>query len=286
MSTSIKRLMELEAAHLVEEVLGGNATSRDRRGPGATDGSHDFDVALPNGRSAALEVTTAAREEIVATFAAMKQLYDAKFPDLTYNWSLTARHPDEEHRGPQVREITRTANSLLRDLELAGVTEFDTVYRSTAPTTDLLAQEAVGRFGQFGVFAGRQMGVARSPGDAYVVLALVGGGGVMDPDALNQSVRREADANVAKLARSGADECHLFVWIDGTMFSEEIALYLRHVPTIGPSLPPPIATVWVATWGPGQSYRSNTSRLWRASPPGGWKVLAVPELRTTGPVQL
>ena len=62
MSVPFKRLMELEAAHLAAQVLQGHAKSRDVRGPGAIDGTHDFDVALPDGRVVALEVTTAARK--------------------------------------------------------------------------------------------------------------------------------------------------------------------------------------------------------------------------------
>ena len=71
-------------------------------------------------------------------------------------------------------------------------------------------------------------------------LSLFGGGGWVNPDALNESVVREAQANLEKLERSGRDELHLFVWIDSTMFSEEMAMYLRNVPPSGPSLPPSI----------------------------------------------
>ena len=45
------------------------------------------------------------------------------------------------------------------------------------------------------------------------------------------------------------------------MFSEEMSLYLGNVPQSAPVLPPTIASVWVATWGPGVNYKSNTSRL-------------------------
>ena len=181
-----------------------------------------------------MEVTTATRGEAIEIFAALPGLYEARYPNLTRNWSQTSHHPNDEQRGPQVREITRSADSLLRDLELAGIFEFDTVYRAAPPVTEPAAQDAVRRLGKIGVFAGRQMGEARSEGDAFVALGLLGGGGVVDPDALNQSVRREADANVEKLARSGADEAHLFVWIDSTMFSEEMILHLGNVPTVIP----------------------------------------------------
>jgi len=260
MSVPLKRLMELEAAHLVAEVLGGQANSRDVTGRGAIDGTHDFDVTLSDGKVVALEVTTAARQEMVGTFAALGGFVDAKFPSLTHNWSLTGRHPDDEHRGPQIRQLLRSGDALLRDLEAADVSKFDEVHRSAPPVTDPVAQEAVRRLHQLGVFAGQAMGVAPA-GEAFVAVALVGGGGSVDPDALNQSVTRETQANLAKLERSGGDELHLFVWIDGSMFSEEMAMYLRNVPPSGPLLPPSITTVWAATWGPGVNFRSNTSRL-------------------------
>jgi len=81
MSVPFQRLMELEAAHLVAQILQGQAKSRDMRGPGAIDGTHDFDLALPDGRVVALEVTTAAREEQINTLASFKRLADAKFPE-------------------------------------------------------------------------------------------------------------------------------------------------------------------------------------------------------------
>ena len=241
-------------------------------------------MTLSDGRVVALEVTTAARQEMVGTFAALGGLVDAKFPSLTHNWSLTGRHPDDEHRGPQIRQLVRSGDALLRDLEAADVSKLDEVHRSAPPVTDPVAQEAVRRLHQLGVFAGQAMGVA-PVGEAFVAVSLVGGGGSVDPDALNQSVTREAQANLVKLERSGRDELHLFVWIDSTMFSEEMAMYLRNVPPSGPSLPPSITTVWAATWGPGVNFKSNTSRLWRTSPSGGWEVLAVPELPLTGPYQ-
>ena len=43
-------------------------------------------------------------------------------------------------------------------------------------------------------------------GEAFVALSLVGGGGWVDPDALNESVRREAEANLKKLEKSGRDK--------------------------------------------------------------------------------
>jgi len=95
---SIKRLMELEAVHLVARVLGGDAKSCDVPGPGAINGTHDFDVTLPNGRIVALEVTTAAHRRMIGTLAAFGQLTDAKYPSLKYNWSLTDRHADDHHR--------------------------------------------------------------------------------------------------------------------------------------------------------------------------------------------
>jgi len=116
-----------------------------------------------------------------------------------------------------------------------------------------------------------------------VGLSLFGGGGWVNPDALNESVVREAQANLEKLERSGRDELHLVrldrlnhvLRGDGYVPQERAAIgtitsALHHQP-YGPQ------------YGDQGSFRSNTSRLWRASPPGGWEMLAVPELPTTGP---
>ena len=277
--------MELEAAHIVGQVMNGTPKSFDRRGPGARDGMYDFDVGLSNGRSVALEATTAAQEDMIGTLAAFSQLHDVTFPALKYNWSLTGQHPEGSNRGPDMRGIRRQADVLLGVLETAEVLKFDERYRSVPRTTNADVQRALDQLGRLGVYAGTAMSEA-PPGEAFIAVGLVGGGGSVDNDAINQSVAREVDANLAKLERSDADERHLFVWIDSSMFSEELSMHLGQVPSTGPTLPASITTVWVATWGPGTNYKANTSRLWRATLPGGWEVLQVPELPVTGPLAL
>jgi hypothetical protein len=56
---------------------------------------------------------------------------------------------------------------------------------------------------------------------ALIGPGMVGRGGVVDPDALNDAVTAEVQHNLEKLERAGVDENHLFVWIDATRFAAE-----------------------------------------------------------------
>ncbi len=120
-SMSIKRQLELGAAHTVAQVLGGTPESRDKPGPGALDGTHDFDIHLPGGGVVALEVTTAANKAMIGTTAAMRKLRDAKWPELTHSWGLTGRHPENGADDPRINEVVKRGNRLLAQLEQAGV---------------------------------------------------------------------------------------------------------------------------------------------------------------------
>jgi hypothetical protein len=117
----MKRRLELLAAALVAQFLGGESEGRDRSGPGAEDGVHDFDVTLATGRIIALEVTTAANQRMIETTAAFRKMRDASFPSLTHHWGLTGRHPSEGERGPQINALAKQGDALLHRLEIAGV---------------------------------------------------------------------------------------------------------------------------------------------------------------------
>jgi hypothetical protein len=155
---SISRLLELEAAHLVAAVLDSQPKSRDQRGPGATDGMHDFDVNLPGGDVIALEVTTAANRTRIGTIAAFGKLRDAEFPSLTHGWGLTGRHPDAGERGPRINDLIQHGDDLLSRLEIAGVAAFDVEHPGRYPVVeDPDAMPAIQRLRELGVFAGMAM---------------------------------------------------------------------------------------------------------------------------------
>jgi hypothetical protein len=274
-----KRQRELEAAYLVAAVLDGDAICRDK--PGAPDGTHDFDVVLVDGSLVALEVTTAASSRILGTLAVLHKVSERRYPCLTMVWTITGTHPGDGESGPRIRELAGRVEGLLRRLEVADVDRFDDVSPVSRRDLGGDARQAMEELRALGVTSGRA--TSAPLGDVgSVSLGLVGGGGVLDPEALNVAVAREVDANLAKLDRAAADERHLFVWVDSTSFSAELSMWTLQVPPGVLELPSSISTVWAATWGPGVSYGSKAARLWRATPPAGWRVLEVPPIHVRG----
>ena len=92
-------------------------------------------------------------------------------------------------------------------------------------------------------------------------------------DSITEAVEREAAANAEKLARTTADERHLFMWIDWTMSDLQAAVIgvgdlgtLRRVP----ELPKGVDTAWVA---PRAMVDERQMFLWRVTPPGAWEIL-------------
>jgi hypothetical protein len=279
---SITERLEQLAADLVAENLGGESVRRDLRGPGAQRRTHDFDVNLSTGRVIALEVTTAAVERAVETSAATRKLAAARFPSLTHHWGLTARHPSEEERGPQIKMLAKHADVLLHRLEVAGVSCFDTENPGSAPAIeDPDALAAAQTLAEFGVFAGRQFLPVGAGESASVPLSLVSSV-IVDNEDLNGAVSREALANLAKLEEATADGRHLFVWVDPSLSGPELAMFTGNVPPVAPKLPASIETVWAGTLENGPD-GLKAQRLWRISPPASWEVLLGPDLLRVGP---
>jgi len=70
---------------------------------------------------------------------------------------------------------------------VSGVKRFDELHQSAPPVTNPVARGAIEQLRRMGVFAGYSMGDAQA-GEAFVALSLVGGGGWVNPNALNESV--------------------------------------------------------------------------------------------------
>ena len=270
-------LKESEASRLVSAVLGGTSVRNDLRGPGAVDGAYDFTVALPSGRKIALEVTTAANQAMIGTLAALQQMLDGNYPSLRFNWSLTGRHPAAGRGGPRVKAIAGSADNLLRRLEDAQLLSFDEYHPFRRDVVEPDALDAIAQLRRIGVIGAVAMDPVADESEAFVALSLMGGGDpAVDRNQLNLIVAREAESNRRKLERAVADERHLFIWVDSSMFSAELNMHLGHLPDAGPDLPSFVTTAWAALWGPGMNFGWNTGRLWRASEQRSWEVIRLP----------
>jgi len=103
------------------------------------------------------------------------------------------------------------------------------------------------------------------------LLLFSGHGGVGgNPEQVNALVEERAGAKAEKLLASGADERHLFVWIDSSYPDAELGMATMPPPDTSPSLPAGIDVVWAATGG---MTNDLFGRLWRLKPPGGWESI-------------
>lgn len=261
---------EHEAGLLVAKTLGGQLVWKDR--PGAPDGTHDFDVLLPDGKRIALEVTTSTIESVLSLWDAVgKRSWEA--PSLRALWFVRVPYPQPGMPAVRIGQLHKRVETLLAVLEADDVWNFGPGYAPMPSAEPTLAVEAAfSDLQALGVMAA----TAISLGEGYIGIGTVGGGGSVDPTSLNGTATAHVKANLDKLARAEADERHLIVWIDAIDFSGEWAMAFDRVPAEPPALVPEVRTVWVAKWSPGASEASNAAKLWRATPPDNWEALEVP----------
>lgn len=93
-----------------------------------------------------------------------------------------------------------------------------------------------------------------------------------DPSLLNDLVVDRANKKVEKLRAADATERHLFIWMDSTYPSAELA-FATLAPPPAPSIPRDIDEVWLVepTGWP------NHVRIWRLRQFGEWEVIDPPE---------
>ena len=227
--------------------------------PGAPDGTHDFDILTPAGRIA-LEVTRAADERVLSTFAAaMGHRFPA--PELASTWLLTI-----PTLGPNLPVSSRTSAKsapALIAVQRAGLDEFNgRLYPGQA---DPALVEATALLAALGVSWARTWG---EDGPPRLVFNGHGGFG-SNADDVNRLAAEHAAANAAKLRAAAADERHVFVWIDPSYAEAELAMHAGPPPDRAPELPDGVDVVWVA---------NPSGHLWRCRPPGGWEDLPCPRV--------
>ena len=177
--------------------------------------------------------------------------------------------------GAHVGTIAGKAPALLAVLERHDVARFDPAYKPSRPG-DLFG--AVRQLRDIGVLGGSSCGPPAPGMHAYIGVGTIGVGGVLDGSAVTDAVEQAGNDNIAKLAKTGADERHLFIWADRSDHATEGTLALGRLPTKPPSLPVGIDVVWVAAWAPRVAYHCYASTLWRATPASGWQTLVPPDV--------
>jgi hypothetical protein len=266
---------EHAAATIVAGLVHGRAEPRDI--DEASEGTHDFGIDLSDGCRIALEVTAADDQDIRSVNeAGLGNEWPG--PGLANDWWVVIGHVTE---GPQVRivKVMKRIVPALLVLEQNSVEDVDTrvrpAYRRPLPDTRQDVLGAMTKLHELGVSAARPWG-ARQGLEAKLFVSFNAGFG-SDPDKLTELVAMLAERKVKKLAASGADENHLFVWLRATYPGAEIAMALGPPPAIAPEIPEAIDVIWLATTG--SAATGQLQRLWRLTPPGAWEDVNVSAVR-------
>lgn len=219
----VEAVVEHATMHFVEDQSGGQ---------------HDFDLVLPDGTLAALEVSSSADEDILSATAAIFDESAGGNPvatgEVQHVWIVdvlpTAR----------IWRIRTEIGEYLAALESAGIDYF--IADAGTPKS-----EAVGRLWQdLGVRAGA---VYRASGPGRVFLQLADEGSLIHSQHVSDAVVRVAlkEDSRRKLRASGATERHLFVYIHESDSAAWISL-LASAPVADPTgLPAETTHVWAAT---------------------------------------
>jgi hypothetical protein len=224
----------------------------------SVDGMYDLHASLPNGRSAAIEVTSAPDAEALALWKLVNGPDRLIYPHLRGGWMV------ELAASTRAKPLLRALPSLLTSLESQGIT--DLPYW----TTDYEYARSLG------VVRMRQSATDFN-GSVYFLLDLpsdrVGGVVAADGNALPRWLTQwlgepeRADV-VRKLARAHVVERHVFVLVPGlTVAPFDVAdLLMRDgapMPSEAPHLPEPISQVWVAsTWSSGCGFCWSATQGW------------------------
>jgi len=217
-------------------------------------GNHDVDLTLPSGRTIGIEVTRAADEDEVATWAAIAQRRRNRHPLLSRWWSVAL------HSGANVTRAHVDVPALLAQLEAAEISEFrwlsDPFMR---PSSDSAVAAIESRLLALGVDHAHSL-VPKNGVGGLSFVAHKSGGAVSANDLLD-AIEHEAwkDDNRTKLREMPRDEAHLFLWIDHTNRPAHGVLTMDVLPIPEPELPAELDVLWVA------ARYSSTGRDWVAA---------------------
>ncbi len=228
-----------------------------------SDQRHDFDLVLPGGEMAALEVTTFTDQALMSIVAAIeKHGFFVAATKCKKHWIV---HPLPN---AVIKEIHSHVDESLAKVEAVGVERF-------IGPMDCSYCPAVNRIYRcLGIEAGAVTSWKKS-GQIGVCLPQ---GGEYTGQHVQSAVRREASKadNRKKLGKSGCRERHLFVYVDLRTYPTWKSLLDEHPPVEPPKPPDEISHVWIAS----DARIPDHFVVWRGSADRGWSK---PELL---PVQI
>jgi len=234
-----REALEEAAARTVATVLGATWELHDTAG---RSGAYDFTI-IRDGSEVALEVTQATDFATERFFAAMERLgssFDA--PALKKHWIVTLETPGTEFGRRGLKNLQVDLLDALSRLEDTGAEEFnchrpDAVARAMCAQHDFLTSGAtLDMDGPPQVWLNHSTVFSFAPSDLVEAA----------------EARASLDDNRAKLAASGFDERHLFVWINVWEFAASTAFAQGTPPPRSPELPEEITDLWIARLAHGE----------------------------------
>lgn len=233
---------------VVETVLFG---SRMEYREDQSDGSHDFDVHLPDGSLHALEVTAAVdqvwEETRVAVLDDRRSGPFIKARLCESDWYI---HPARDARIATIREH---ADAYLRDIEKLGLERF------FCPVHSFEYEPVRKIWEDLRVDAGSHFRW-KTPGLIGLALPMAEGG-IVTSAHVQTVVRAEAtkEDNRKKLRASGAPQRHLFVFVPMSNFMPWVALRDQDPPQD----PPPLTDEVTHIWAVAPAGDENSFVVWR-----------------------
>ena len=220
-------------------------------------GCHDFDLHLPSGELAAVEVTTSADERLLGTAAAiLKPRKGDSFVPAKKSRMDWLVHPLPHAR---INKIRSMVDDYLSQVEAARLQHF-------FGPTDSSGHPAVDRIYRDLAIEGGTVLRWKKPGQ--ICIALPGGGGKVTSRHVLEAVETEAfkPDNKRKLANANSRERHLFVYVHPRNYLAWVSLVDKHPPPESPKLPKEITHVWVAS----ETRDPGHFAVWRACGAVGW----------------
>jgi hypothetical protein len=261
---------EIAAADLVTSMIGGRAVPKDVGD--APEKTVDFLIEdLPNLRTAALEVTSIADPRVVSQLqAAFGRTWSS--PDLSQIWAVALSRSDPNQN---ITRLIKAMTPLLVMFEREGETKVEVDYspRYQPKPAHISEEMHEARITMLDNGVSRaQVWNTPQQGKHGEILFMIREGVSSDPGLLNELVVDRAKKKVEKLRAMEATERHLFIWMDSTYPSAELA-FATLPPPPAPSIPKDIDVVWLVepTGWP------NQVRIWRLRQLGEWEVVDPPE---------
>jgi hypothetical protein len=277
MQPAPKEDIELEAAWTVAALVAGRPARRDKQG--APDGTHDFDILLPDGRTIALEVTSSTVGEVVGMWKAIREL-DWCIPGLTRSWSAQLQAAGPGKAGTAVRRFHQQAAQWFNILGAevpygAG----DVIGDAAKLPLSEKAKEAVAKLKALGAKGATAVDATVNGGKPAIVVGTVGPGGFIGWSAVDAAVETALTDNADKLAKASADERHLFLWVDNTDNPSYVAMATFSPAGEAPNFKGRADVVWVGLWMNGVLGWTNVHSLWKATSGSAWEQIRVPDTR-------